>query len=231
MSDILALKKKLAQAIRVLSGGEVLTLTVGHAALRIGPDRIIMLGHSHKSFKTLDTITEDEIIEIDMDGNLIDGRYEPPGEFYIHTEIMKARPDVKAIVHGHPLMSKVFGIAGRPIVPVDPRARTFSAGVPVMDFAGQVDTPELGQEAARILGDKKAMLLRGHGQIVVGETLEEACCNAFTLESNAMQLYMALQIGTPQALREDECKAKKGTSVWVYYVKKFDPMFEIVGHL
>lgn len=224
-------RKKLAQAIRTLAGGGVLTLTVGHAAWRLEDGRILMLGHAHKSYKTLDSITEEEIIVIDSEGNVVEGNYETPGEVYIHTEIFKARPDVMSVVHGHPLMSEVFGIAGREIVPVDHRSAMFASGVPIMDFAGQIDTVELGRECAQILGDRTAMLLRGHGQIVVGETLEDACANAFLLEDNAAKLYMALQLGGAKPLQSNEIRRKKPTSVWAYYVKKFDPMFDKVGRL
>ena len=231
MDELLLQKKKLAQAIRTLAGGGILTMTVGHASMRLGEDRLLMLGHAHKKHKTLDSITEEQIISIDFDGKVLEGAYEPPGEVYIHTEVMKNRPDVGAAVHGHPIMSEVFGIAGRPIIAVDHRSAVFSSGVPVMDFAGQIDTPELGAQAAKILGNNTAALLRGHGQIVVGETLEEACVNAFLLEDNATKLYMALQLGGAVPLREGELRKHKPTSVWAYYVKKYDPMFDAVGQL
>lgn len=232
MSELLQQKKKLAQAIRTLAGGGVLTLTVGHASCRLEDGRILMLGHAHRSHKTLDSITEEEIIVVDGDGKVVEGNYEPPGEVYIHTEVLRARPDVGSVVHGHPMMSEVFGIAGRPIVAVDHRSAMFASGVPVMDFAGQVDSPELGRQVAEVLGDCTAMLLRGHGQVVVGETLEGACANAFLLEDNATKLFMALQLGGgAKALRPDEMRKHKPTSVWAYYVKKFDPMFGAVGQV
>jgi ribulose-5-phosphate 4-epimerase/fuculose-1-phosphate aldolase len=65
----------------------------------------------------------------------------------------------------------------------------------------------------------------------VGETLEETCVNAFLLEDNATKLYMALQLGGAVPLREGELKKHKPTSVWAYYVKKYDPMFDTVGRL
>src|SRR5665647_2060747 len=135
--DLLELKKGIAQAVRTLSGGEVLTLTVGHVSCRIpDSDNILILGHCHKAYKTLDTITEDDIVVMDMDGNTVEGNYDPPGEKYIHTEIYRQRSDVNSIVHGQPEMSTAFSIAGKKIVPVFIRGSQFAPEVPVMDCAG-----------------------------------------------------------------------------------------------
>jgi L-ribulose-5-phosphate 4-epimerase len=225
--NILELKKKLAQAVRTLAGGNILTLTVGHVSCRIPDnDNILILGHSHKAYKTLDTITEADIIIMDLEGNVVEGNYEPPGERYIHTEIYKARPDVNSIVHGHPEMSTIFSIGGKKIIPVYYRAAQFRPEVPVMDFAGQIDTKELGTAVAKAIGNASALLLRGHGNIVVGESIEEAGVNAFALETNARMQFYASLIGSPIPLKDDEIKKHKPTSVWSYYVKKYDSMFE-----
>lgn len=225
--EILQLKKKLAQAIRTLANGEILTLTVGHVSCRIpNSNNVLILGHSHKAYKTLDTITEEDIIVMNMEGNTVEGRYEPPGERYIHTEIYKSRPDVNAVIHGHPELTTAFSVAGRSIIPVYYRAGQFLPEVPILDYAGQINTKELGTVTAEALGNAWALLLRGHGTVVVGRTLEEAGVNAFALETNArIQLYASI-LGTPVPLKKDEIKAHKPTSVWCYYVKKFDPMFE-----
>ncbi len=229
--NLMLKKKQLAQAIRTLSEGGVFAQTVGHASMRLTEDTFLMLGHTHKAFKTLDEITEDDMIVVDLDGNVLEGKYKAPGEVYIHTEVYRSRPDVGGIVHGHPKFSEIIGISGKPYLAVDHRAYQFASGVPVMDFAGQINTMELGVEVAEILGDHTAMILRGHGQVIVGDDLEEACCNAFLFEDNAEKLLVAYAIGTPQPLKESELRKKKPTSVWIYYVKKYDPRFKEVGYL
>jgi len=215
-----------ARAVRTLAGGDILTLTVGHVSCRVpGENWVLILGHTHKAFKTLDSIEAADIIRMDLDGRPLDAGGEPPGERFIHTEIYRRRPDVQAVIHGHPETSTYFGVAGREIVPVYFRAGQFAPRVAIHDYAGQIDTPELGRAVAEELGGSTALLLRGHGTVVVGESIEEATVNAFALETNArIQLY-ASQLGTPRLLRTEEIKAHKNTSVWRYYVKRYDPLF------
>jgi len=226
MNDLLIIKKKLAQAIRTLHGGGILTLTVGHVSYRLSEERIAILGHTHKIFKTLDMITEGEIIIMDLDGNTIEGKYEPPGEKYIHTEIYKKRPDIRSIVHGHPEISIAFSVAGVGIVPVYYRAGQFQREIPIMDFSGQINTKKLGQQAAESLGQSLALLLRGHGVIIVGGSIEEASVNAFALETNArIQLYASI-LGSPRPIRVEELGTHRPTSVWQYYIQRYDSMLK-----
>ncbi len=218
-------KRLVAQAVRTLAGGDILTLMVGHVSCRIeGEDWVLILGHAHKAFKTLDVIQEADIIRMDLDGNCLDPGAEPPGERFIHTELYRRRPEIRSIVHAHPETSMVFGVAGRALEPVYFRAGQFLPRVPLYDYAGQIDTPELGRAAAEAMGGSAALLLRGHGTVVAGSSVQEAVVNCFALEANArLQLYASL-LGKPQPLRPEEVKTHKSTSAWFYYVKKYDPL-------
>ena len=122
-------------------------------------------------------------------------------------------------------MTTAFSVARRTLFPVYYRAGQFFPEVPIFDFSGQINTQELGRNAAEALGSAMALLLRGHGTLVVGASIEEAGVNAFALETNARIQFYASCLGTPISLRQEELKAHKPTSVWNYYVKKYDPMF------
>ncbi len=221
--NLLEKKKEIAQAVRTLSGGGILTLMVGHVSFRDKESgNIVILGHAHKEHKTLDQITEDDIILMDKSGKTIEGKYEPPGELFIHTEIYKARPDVMAIVHGHPEYCIACSIDRKPMFPVYYRAAQFFPDVPVLDYAGQIDTEEKGKSTADAIQDRKGLMLRGHGIVTVGATVEEAAVNAFALETNARIMLYASMKGTPEPLRQDDLKIHKPTSEWVYYTKKYD---------
>jgi ribulose-5-phosphate 4-epimerase/fuculose-1-phosphate aldolase len=221
-----ALKSELVQAIRVLANGGILTLMVGHASVRMG-DKALILGHAHKSGKTLNQVTEDDIVSIDLDGSLVEGRLAPPGERFIHSEIYRARPDVGAVVHAHPLASLPFGVAGVDVIPVFARAVPLGPRVPVLDYPGQIDTGDKGKMVAQALGSGKALLLRGHGTVVVGDTLEEACVNSFMLEMNAEVQFRATLLGQVKAVTPEEAgvsqnaRGYKPTSAWSYFVDKY----------
>jgi L-fuculose-phosphate aldolase len=217
-------KRELAQAVRTLAGGGILTLTVGHASWRdAASGDIVILGHAHKEHKTLDMIGEEDIIVMDAEGRRKEGRYEPPGELYIHTEIYRTRPEVMAIVHGHPQHCIAYSLHNRPLPPVHYRAAQFFPAAPVLDYAGQIDSAEKGRRTASALGPGMGLMLRGHGSVTVGESLEEAAVNAFALEDNARIMLLASVLGQPEPLNPDDLKVHKPTSVWTYYVHTFDP--------
>lgn len=221
-------KTCLAEAVRILAKGEILMLTVGHVSQLVSPDGpIVILGHAHKQGKTLSQVTVDDFVTIDMEGKLIEGNLNPPGERFIHTEIYRARPDVGCVIHAHPLASMPFGVAGVEIIPVFARAVQFGRRVPIWDYPGQIDTAGKGEELARNLGQGKALLLRGHGVVVVGKTLEETCLDAFMLEMNAEIQLKATVLGVPRPVTPEEVYGRldgphhSHASTWPYFVERY----------
>jgi len=220
------LKNEIAKAVRILARGEILTQLFGHISVRLeGKDQFYILGHVHKDGKLLTDITGDDIVKVNFDGLKLEGRVSPPGECFIHSEIYKLHPEVKSIVHAHPMLSVIFSVAGQEILPVEHRAVIFYPSVKILDIPAQINTPELGNKVAKALGDNLAILLRGHGNVVVGSSLEGACSNAFVLERNALIQYKAMTLGKelytihPEEVREGF--RKDFSSVWPYYVRTF----------
>jgi L-fuculose-phosphate aldolase len=224
------LKEKLAEMIRILAAGEILTLMKGHLSYRLpGTGEILILGHTHRSGKTLAGTTGADIVTIDLDGNLLDGSIHPPGEKFIHTCIYRKREDVGAVIHAHPHASMAFAVAGVQIIPVHHEAIALTPCVEILDYAGQIDTEETGMMVAEALKDRAALLLRGHGNVVVGSDPEEACCNAFELELNAKIQFQASLLGTPKAITREELqkapkpgqKPHRSASPWPYYRERY----------
>lgn len=223
------LKETVISAIRVLSYEGVID-AFGHASARIpGTDRVLIPGHTHLEAKTIQEIDIPDLVTMDLEGTTVEGAAEPPGERFIHTGIYKARPDVGGIVHAHPPMAIAFGSAGRPILPVWTLGSVFAPAVPVYDNPGQIDTPALGDEVARALGGHAALLLRAHGAVTVGGSLEEACVIAVNLERNAAMQWVAATLGTPRPIEAQHLRdgMMKGVlreeyvnAFWAHYVKK-----------
>lgn len=225
-----ALKKKIAEMVRILAAGDILTLSSGHLSYRIPEtEEVLIPRHLHHEGKTLDEVTEGDIVVMDLEGNVLEGDQSPPGERFVHTCIYKRRKDVHAVIHAHPYHSMAFGVAGVEMIPVYHRAIVFAPRVEIFDFSGQVDHEEVGMKVAEALKENVALLLRGHGTVVVGKTPEEACCNAFALETNAKIQLWASILGNPQAVTKEEVlgltqpgkKPHSISSAWSYYVKKY----------
>ncbi len=126
------IKQRLAKVHRIITAGGLWPLTKGHASTRVREtNRICMLGHLHSEGRTLDSTNYDDIITIDMNGNKIEGRSDPAGERFIHTAILKARPDVNSVIHTHSTYATAFGIAGVNILPIGNRGGIFAPMVPI----------------------------------------------------------------------------------------------------
>jgi L-fuculose-phosphate aldolase len=232
-TELARLKRRLAQAHRILAAGGLLPLTKGHVSARApAGEGILILGHIHAMGRTLDTTTEDDITAITPDGVALPGALPPVGERYIHTAVLAGRTDVNAVVHCHPAHATAFGIAGVNVLPVGNRGGIFAPRVEILDFDGQIDTPERGELVRDALGDAPALVLRNHGIVAVGTKIETAVVTAFALEETARLQWIAASVGRPQPLSQIEsARVAAGgpdhdeffSHVWAYYVA-MDPL-------
>ena len=123
-------------------------------------------------------------------------------ERFIHGEIYRARPDVRAIVHNHSPSVIPFGVTGAPLRPLYHMSAFLAGGVPVWDIhaaAGDSDmlvrTPALGRSLAQALGARPVVLMRGHGAVVVGASLPQAVFRSVYTEVNARLQAQAIALG------------------------------------
>ena len=220
--EILRMKEKVALATHMLSHQGIVASS-GHVSMRIpGTDRIIV-GPIDVSKETL---TAEDVIVVDLNSNQLEGKHRKPSETDIHTGIYRARKDVMAVIHTHPVYSTAFSITGKPILPVTMHGAIFGDGVPVYNSVGHVDTPARGNELARALGNHRAVLIKMHGAAVVGASLEEAFVAAIQLEENAQVQLMAEASGkvTPMTQQDiDRCIRESFSPFsiqkrWQYYL-------------
>jgi len=149
-------------------------------------------------------VKADDVLEYDLDSVAVD----PKGralflERFIHGEIYKARPEVMAVVHSHSPSIIPFGATPVPLRPIYHMSSFLGAGVPVFEIrdAGGPATdilirnPELGAALARRLGSAAVALMRGHGDVVVGGSIQEVVFRAIYTEINAKLQAEALRLG------------------------------------
>jgi len=195
----------IARAIRIINANGIMKKS-GHVAARDADDPNVMWINSRKASRS--TLTERDIVRVDLrTGEPIGADDEPPSEFHIHRAIFNRRPDVGAIVHSHPQYVVALSIAGHAIVPVTVDGGFLGGPVPVFDDAGHISTPERGELLANAIGSSPALVLRGHGMVVVGRNVEEAITRIGLAEDNAHTQYLGLAIGPIQPLRPDELAA------------------------
>jgi ribulose-5-phosphate 4-epimerase/fuculose-1-phosphate aldolase len=151
-------------------------------------------------------LTLDDIVTVDLDGNLVEGRARPPLEFHIHSEIYRVRPDVRAVMHTHPRWSTFLTMVGAPYKPVFAQGALLGA-IPLVDSPLSVNTRPMGERVAATLAGGTAVLLKSHGAVVVASDVVECFALAAYLEENAYRQYMAMQIGDPYVFSEAEQQA------------------------
>ncbi len=198
------LQRDLISAARILSD-QRLVEGFGHVSARI-PDSDLFLMTPRVS---LATVTEDELLTMNLAGEVVEGACAPPFEAWLHTAIMKSKPQVNAITRIHARVANMLSVTDRKLVPVHNHGSFFSGGVPVFSTPDLISSRPLGEEVARAIGDRPALLLRGNGQVTVGRTIPEAVMMAIYLEEAAEILFGAIQIGTPIPLTPDESAQRR----------------------
>ena len=194
-------KEKVAAACRILAAAGIcsgLRSAVGHASARIpGTDRIVIKGRGYRNDALEQMRPEDQIV-IDLDCNIISAPkgIAPPGEIKLYTHIFKTRPDVGGIVHAHPPFATVMSVVKKPLsVVCHEGAYITSLGVPIFDDMNLISTDETGGAMAALLGSRQALLLKAHGAVTVGKTVEQATVNMIDLEEQAKMNVYCLSAG------------------------------------
>jgi L-fuculose-phosphate aldolase len=204
--DTLDPQQLVVRAVRILTSLAVMDMN-GHVSVR-DADNTMWINSRRASRSTLRAA---DIIPVSLSsGSRIGDGDEPPSEYHIHREIMQRRPDVGAIVHGHPDFIITLSIAGHRLLPVTGIGSFLPEEVPVFDDASLVNTRERGVAVAEALGDAPAVVLRGHGVVIVGAGLEEAVARYVCAEQNARVQYNASVLGAPHALRGAELAFVRG---------------------
>ncbi|HEU4727454.1 MAG TPA: class II aldolase/adducin family protein [Kofleriaceae bacterium] len=170
-------------------------------------------------------VTAADVLVHDLEGNTpAPASVKTYLERFIHAEIYRARPDVRAIVHCHAPALIPFGVTGVPLRPLYHMSAFLGAGVPVFDIrkasGGATDmlvkTPELGRALAKVLGAHPAALMRGHGAVIVAKDVQQVVFRSVYLALNAQLQTQALALGSkPTYLDADEAKLAEETSLGI----------------
>src|SRR5687767_13484426 len=142
----------------------------GHISVRLpGTERFMITRHS----LAMNAKPEDFVV-IDLDGRKCEGAGHVPGEYPIHLEILRARPDVGCVIHYHGMYSTAFTTSVETLRPIHLMGTLFHDGIPVYPDPKLVSDRTRGAALAKALGPHRAVLLRAHGAAITGSSVEEA---------------------------------------------------------
>lgn len=161
-------------------------------------------------------VTAADIVSCDLEGNVHDeqGRHTYV-ERFIHCEIYRSRPDVMAVIHSHSPAIITFGVTGARLRPICHMSGFLGAQVPVFEIrnAGGENTDllirnqALGKALAKDLAGNSVALLRGHGNVVVGHSIQQVVFRAIYTENNAKLQSEAMRQGEVNFLTDGEAEA------------------------
>jgi L-fuculose-phosphate aldolase len=156
-----------------------------------------------------ETMRPEQIVFMGLDGSFDSGQ-RPSSEWRFHLDILKARPEVNAVVHAHPPYATTLAIMGLEIPPIHYMIAVAGGdSIRCAPYAAY-GTEELSQHAVSALEDRFACLLAHHGMIAIGPSLSKAMWLAVEVETLARQYHGCLQIGTPPLLSKAEIKKVLG---------------------
>ena len=228
MKNVDELKTKVALGNRIMFH-QGLADYHGHVSARIPGSRKFLI---KPVLAPLGEISSRDIIVVDIDqymevceenyakaGNkrAITKLKNPPRETMIHASIYAVRSDVNSVVHTHQSLATAFSVAGTPILPIYNQAAVFAPETPIFPSPRLIYTIQDGKEICQTLGDRMAMLLKGHGVIVCGDSLEYATVHAIYLERTAYMQFVATCVGKPAIMPQQDIDYMKENMIYRAY--------------
>lgn len=188
------LREDIALACRVIAARDLAPGFLGHISLRID-QRTLLVRCRGPQERGLAWTTPLDIRLVNMEGEPgapgeLDGGYTPPNELPLHTEVLRARPELDAVLHAHPpavVAADLADLQMRPIVGAFdiPGAKLVAGGVPVYPRGVLIRTRELAQEMVEAMGERPVVLLRGHGLTSAATSVAGAVLQAISVDTLA----------------------------------------------
>lgn len=200
-AELLLREQILDYGLKAYNSGFV-TETEGNLSIRVAENRFLV-SPSHVPYEKR---KPSDIVVIDSEGKVLAGERRPTSEWRMHLAVYKARKDVNAIVHAHPVYCSILAVIGEPLPPVLDEMLPYLGGViEVSEFAPS-GSAEIGQSVTKSLGNRAAVLISNHGNLCVGKNMSRAFQTAKYVEKYAKIYFSALSLGRVRLVPEGRQK-------------------------
>lgn len=195
------LKEELAQLHQELPKNDLVRWTGGNVSARDAESGLMVIKPSGIRYEDL---RPHHMVVLDMDGKIVEGDLKPSSDTYSHLYIYKHRQDVGGVVHTHSRYATAFAAVGKPIPCVlTAMADEFGGPIPCGGFA-LIGDEAIGKVVIESIGSSQAVLLKNHGVFTIGKDANAAVKAAVMTEDVAATVWMALQIGTPDVIAQED---------------------------
>ena len=170
--------------------------TAGNVSGRIDENRVCLTPSS----VSYETMTLDDLVITDLDGNVLEGTRGPTSEKALHLSCFRKYPEIGGVIHCHAAYATMFGLVHEPIPAIIEEVVVYLGGdVPCCAYK-PTGSDELGEEVSSHLADRSAAIVANHGIVTMGDTPDKALHNAELTERTAMIVWGARALGTPVPL-------------------------------
>ena len=184
-------RQRVLDTAKLLSKKGLVEGTSGNVSGRM-PDGNVCLTPSSIPY---DTMTLDDLVIVDVDGNKLEGEKSPTSEKDLHLACYRSYEEVGGVIHSHPVYATMFALVREPIPACIEEFVVYIGGeVPICEYR-TTGTVELGDEVARHLTERSAALLANHGMVSIGATPEKALHAAAVVERSAEIIWGARALG------------------------------------
>jgi L-ribulose-5-phosphate 4-epimerase len=195
------LKEQLVQLHLELPKNNLVMWTGGNVSTRDAETGLVVIKPSGIRYEDM---RPEHMVVLDLDGKIIEGNLKPSSDSFSHLYIYKHRPDVGGVVHTHSRYATAFAAVGKAIPCVlTAIADEFGGPIPCGRFA-LIGDDAIGKVVVESIGKSPAVLLKNHGVFTIGKNATSAVKTAVMTEDVAATIWLAMQIGTPEVIPQED---------------------------
>jgi L-ribulose-5-phosphate 4-epimerase len=195
------LKEELVELHLELPRNNLVVWTSGNVSARDSESGLVVIKPSGIRYNEL---RPEHMVVLNLDGAIIEGNLKPSSDTASHLFIYKHRPDVGGVVHTHSAYATAFAAVNKPIpVVLTAIADEFGGRIPCGGFA-LIGDEAIGKIVLESIGKSPAVLLKNHGVFTIGKDAKAAVKAAVMTEDNAKTVWLAMQIGVPDEIPQED---------------------------
>ena len=194
--DVDDVKAAVLAAAKTMYARGLVSGTAGNVSGRLDTERAVLTPSS----LGYEEMTLDDLVIVDLDGEVLEGHRSATSEKALHLECLRAYPEVGGVVHCHATHASMFAVARQPIpAAIDEFVVYIGGDVPVAEYQPS-GSDELAHSVVACLGDRSAALMANHGMVCIGKSVDDALHSALVVEHNAEIMWGSMALSGPVAL-------------------------------
>ena len=207
------LKEELLRLHLELPKYHLVVWTGGNVSIRDPESGLVLIKASGIRY---DDLRAEHMVVVDLDGKVVEGSLKPSSDTASHLWVYRHRTDINGVVHTHSRYATAFAAVGKSIpVYLTAQGDEFGCDIPCAGFA-LIGSDEIGKQILEHIGQSTAVLLKNHGVFTIGKTGEAAVKSAVMVEDVAATVWLALQIGTPEAIPPEDVEKLHDRYIHLY---------------